>query len=195
LNHINNSVRISYFVDEKECDKAISVFRAFFTNNKMLETENFSFPHKDIIAEKYGGLSYEQRFRNFLANYTQIGLELLHGNSLHSRRLFTVYRFQVRQASVPFEEYFEPTFNKYSSFYSSMSDKEKLQFFADLKEWPNYQHTEWAHMMVNMIVGCDWSYPPFYAPLTITKINEILKRDNVGFQIPLTWKPTSFGPE
>lgn len=193
MNHINyNSVRISYFVAEKESDKAISIFRAFFANNKIGElTENFSPPHIDIIAGGYGGLGYEQRFRNFLANYTQIGLELLQGNLLHSRRLFTVYRFQVRQASVPFEEYFEPTFNKYSSFYSSMSDKEKLQFFADLKEWPHqFYGEEWAHMMVNMVVGIDFKWSPFDKPLGIVEINKILK--NIDFEIPLTWNPKSF---
>lgn len=127
-----------------------------------------------------------------MANYTQIGLELLQGNLLHSRRLFTVYRFQVRQAFVPFEEYFEPTFNKYSPTYLSFSDKEKFQFLSDLKEWPGYQYSEWTHMMVNMIVGCDWIVSQFNNPLSIAQINEYLKRDNMGFEIPPAWKPQSF---
>lgn len=194
MNHINyNSVRISYFVDEKESDRATSIFRAFFTNNKIGElTENFSPPHIDIIAGGYGGLNYEQRFRNFLANYNQIGLELLQGNLLHSRRLFAVYRFQVRQAPLSFEEFFEPTFNKYSPTYLSFSDKERLQFLAALKEWPSprYQYSEWTHMMVNMIEGRDWPFSQY--SLSMAQINEILKKDNMGFEIPLSWNPQSF---
>lgn len=194
LNKIGKSLRISYFVNKNDSDNAISTFRTFFTKNKIMETANSSAPHEDIIAAGYGGLSYEQRFRNFLANYTQIGLELLEGNSMHSRRLFTVYRFKVRQASVPFEDYFEPTFVKYSSSYFSFSDEEKHQFLTDLKEWPNPPQFDWAHMMVNMIVGYDWLYFPFMhpLPLPITKINEILIRENIGFQIPPTWNSKSF---
>jgi len=187
-----DSVRISYFVNEKESEKSISIFQDFFTKNGIVQIKDFDSPHEAIIAEMYGGSSYEQRFRNFLTNYTQIGLELLQGNLLHSRRLFAVYRFQVRQASWSFEDYFEPTFNKYSQFYVSFSNNDKRQFFADLKQWPSYQYSEWTHMMVNMIVGCDWSFSPFNNPLSIAKINEILLRKNIGFNIPPTWNPQSF---
>lgn len=144
-----------------------------------------------MFAEKYGGQGYEQRFRNFLTNYTQIGLELLQGNPQHSRRLFTVYRFQVRQASIRFEDFFEPTFNKYSPTYVSFSTREKSQFFDDLK-MSEPSPTEWAHMMVNMIVGCDFPYSPHSDPLPIGEINRWLTLGKIEFQIPNTWTPQSF---
>jgi hypothetical protein len=185
---IDGDTRISYFVDSRRAEKSIKLFQEFFVKNEIEEIKNHSFPHEDIIAQDYGGSFYEQRFRNFLNNYTQIGLELLQGNILHSRRLFTIYRYHVRQASISFESFFEPTFMKYSQFYASFSNEEKKQFFEDLKMRP--QPTEWAHMMVNMIVGCDF-YPPPY-PLPFEKINGILAKINLGFQIPPTWSPKSF---
>lgn len=185
-----NSVRISYFVDGKEIEKSNTLFHEFFARNGIQEIYDHSIPQKAIVAREYGGLGYEQRFRNFLRNYTQIGLELLQGNLLHSRRLFTVYRFQVRQASVPFEGFFEPSFRKYSPSYVSFSIREKSQFLNDLKEWTP-PHTEWAHMMVNMIVGADW-VPFLLERFPIQEINRILIQNNMGFQIPETWNPQSF---
>ena len=136
LNHISGSsdyVRISYFVSKKECETSISIFQDYFIQNSIMQIKDYDPPHEITIAEKYGGSSYEQRFRNFLAVYTQIGLELLQGNLLHSRRLFTAYRFQIRQTQGSFEDHFEPTFNKYSPFYKSLSNNDKRQFFIDLR--------------------------------------------------------------
>jgi hypothetical protein len=45
-------------------------------------------------------------------------------------------------------------------------------------------------MMVNMIVGCDFYPPPYHLPFG--KINGILAKNNLGFQIPPTWSPKSF---
>jgi hypothetical protein len=189
LNNID-SVRVSYFVDEKEIEKSMILFQEFFAKNRIQEIRKRETPHTAIVAKNYGGLGYEQRFRNFLRNYTQIGLELLQGNLLHSRRLFTVYRFQVKQKSVPFEEFFEPTFRKYSPSYVSFSDRGKSQFFNDLKT-STPSTTEWAHMMINMIVGCDWNLLPS-SPIPIQEINDVLIRDNLGFRIPDAWNPQSF---
>jgi hypothetical protein len=191
LNIVGNydSVRISYFVDPHDSRELTRVFQEYFSKNGIEEIEVHSAPHEDVVAEKYGGQAHEQQFRNFLGNYTQIGLELLDGNLLHCRRLFTVYRFQVRQASIPLKGFFEPTFMKYSPSYISFSSGESKQFFEDLEYCPPHQ-TEWAHMMVNMIVGCDWA--PIYYPLSIEGINKILIRDSIGFQIPERWNPQSF---
>ena len=46
-------------------------------------------------------------------------------------------------------------------------------------------------MMVNMIVGCDWSYP-FGNALSIAQINGILLGNKMGYKIPLNWNPQSF---
>lgn len=135
----------------------------------------------------------EERFRNFLVLETQIGLELIIGNLLQGRILFATYRWQVRKASLPFREHFEPTFKKYSPTYCSLSDDEKDQFFADLEEWPNPPQVDWAHLMVNFVLGCDWRVfsNPYYLtprrPLSIPEINRLIR--DLGFQIPLDWKP------
>jgi hypothetical protein len=52
--------------------------------------------------------------------------------------------------------------------------------------------TEWAHMMVNMIVGCDFRYSPHSNPLSIGEINRVLTLNKIGLQIPSTWTPQSF---
>jgi hypothetical protein len=186
-----DSVRISYFVDAVDIERSTVLFQEFFAKNGLLEIDEHSSPHRNIIAGGYGGIEYEQRFRNFLRDYTQIGLELLQENLLHSRRLFTVYRFQVRQGSMRFEGFFEPTFNKYSPTYVSFSSEKKSEFFGDL-EISKPPHTGWAHMMVNMIVGCDFPYSPHNPPLTIAEINRWLTQAGIGFQIPANWNPQSF---
>ena len=192
-----DSVRISYFVNEKKASRSVSIFRDFFANNGLTEIETFSAPRKAIIAQSYGGMDYEERFRDFLARETQIGLEIMKGNLLHSRRLFATYRWQVRKASLSFEEHFEPTFEKYSQTYNSYSPEEKSQFFADLKEWPNPPQFDWGHFIVNLVLGGDWfvsqlDYLTPGRPMPINKINRILLRSGMGFQIPEKWKPTSF---
>jgi hypothetical protein len=188
----SDSVRISYFVDKVNSERAVSVFKDFFSRKGILEIQNSSAPHEDVVAGSYGGAGYEERFRTFLVNETQIGLDLLEGDLLHARMLFAMYRWQVRQSSLHFEKHFEPAFKKYSPIYNSWSVEEKHQFFADLEEWPNPPQVDWAHMMVNFVLGCDW-FPVecwmYSKPLTIPQVNAILGRDDMGFRIPLDWKP------
>jgi hypothetical protein len=186
-----DSVRISYFIDSVKSKKVTPFLTDFFKRNGIVEIQKPSAPHEDLVAGSYGGVDYERRFRSFLANETQIGLELLKGDLLHARRLFATYRWQVRQGSLSFERHFEPAFKKYSQTYNSWSNEEKHQFFTDLKAWPNPPQVDWAHLMVNLVLGCDW--PPAYwmnsESLTIPEVNAILGRDNLGFQIPQDWRP------
>lgn len=188
-----DSVRISYFVDKANSEKAISIFEQFFRTNRILEIKDFVHPKEVILAKHYGGEGFEEQFRNFLVLETQIGLELMKEDLLHARILFATYRWQVRKASLPFKEHFEPTFKKYSPTYNSLSDSEKDQFFTDLEEWPNPPQVDWAHMMVNFVLGGDWrvfSHSDYLTPgnpLSIPEINSFVK--NFGFQIPLDWKP------
>jgi len=188
-----DSVRISYFVNQANSEKAVSIFRQFFRNEGMVEINDAAHPRKTILAKNYGGADFEERFRNFLNLETQIGLELIEGDLLHARILFATYRWQVRKASLPIREHFEPTFKRYSPTYNSLSSEEKRQFFADLEEWPNPPQVDWAHMMVNFVLGCDWmvfSDPNYLTPgqpLSIPQINRFV--ENMGFQIPLDWKP------
>lgn len=191
-----DSVRISYFVDKTNSEKAISIFKKFFENNEIIEILDSKYPIEKPVAKNYGGEEFADRMRNFLVLYTQIGLELIKENLLHARRLFVTYRWQVRKASLPFKEHFEPTFKKYSLTYNSLSHDEKDQFFADLEAWPNPPQVDWAHMMVNFVLGCDWNWvfrDPNYLtpgePLSISEINRILAQSDLDFQIPLDWKP------
>jgi len=182
-----DSVRISYFMDKVNDQDSVSIIEDFLSQHKLLEISPRSSPHQDIIAGSYGGQSYEERFRTFLVNETQIGLELIERDLLHARRLFVTYRFQVREACLSFRMHFESAFGKYSPTYNSWAEEEKHQFFVDLEEWPNPPQVDWAHLMVNFVLGCDFAMP--LRPLTIAEINGILSANNMGFQIPLDWKP------
>lgn len=189
-----DSVRISYFVDKLNCEKVVVIFKQFFRDNGLLEIKSNEYPHEIILAKNYGGEKYEERYRNYLVLETQIGLDLIKTDLLHARILFATYRWQVRKASLPFKEHFEPIFKKYSPTYNSLSDEEKDKLFTDLAFWPNPPQVDWAHMMVNFVLGFDWNWvfsDPNYLtpgkPLSIREINKIVK--NLGFQIPLDWKP------
>lgn len=186
LSRIGESVRISYFVDEKDKQKATSIFQSFFREKGISDFEAKP-PTKIVVARKYGGEELEERFRYFLALETQIGLELMKADLLHTRSLFATYIYQVYKGRLPVQEHFEPTFLRNSQTYVSLLSEEKKQFFKDLEKKPG-----WMHMMVNFVFGYDlrrhvypdgMSYP-------IPRINEILERNNFGFQIPLGWKPT-----
>lgn len=191
-----DSVRISYFVNKTASADSLRILKHFFTDNGILEIQSYSAPHEDIIARNYGGIEYEKRFRDFLARETMVGLDLIQENLLNARSLFATYRWQVRKASQSPRRHFEPTFKKHSPTYNAWSDIEKDQFFVDLWEWPNPPQVDWAHMMVNFVLGCDWnnvfSNPCYLTPgnpLSIPEINEVLINSGLDFQIPLDWKP------
>jgi hypothetical protein len=184
LNHINESVRISYFVCEESKQKAISIFQNFFEENEISEIKSQP-PIKKIVAEQYGGEELEERFRYFLALETQIGLDIIEADLLHARSLFVTYCLQFRIALLPVRKHFEPTFTKYSQVYASLTNTEKEQFLGDLE-----QRLSWTHMMVNFILGTDFKISRASNPLSIPVINKILERNNLGFQILLGWKST-----
>ena len=113
LNHIKESVRISYFVDKANSEKATSTFRDFFRENRIQEIGSEP-PRKAVVAEKYGGEELEERFRNFLSLKTQIGLDLIEADLLQARILFATYSLQVRKASLSVRKHFQPIFMKHS---------------------------------------------------------------------------------
>ncbi len=189
-----DAVRITYFVNENNNERAVSVFKDYFKKTHLVEIKEHSFPNETVIARQYGGRKYEKDFRTYLNFYSQIGLELLQADPLQSKILFATYRWQVRKASYPFREHFEPTFMRLSQTYFSCSEEEKQYFFSLLEKWPNPPQVDWAHMMVNMILGCDWIWvfrDPNYLtpgmPLSIPEINKHVRR--LGFEIPLDWRP------
>lgn len=182
LNHIDQSVRISYFVSEAKSEKAISIFRDFFKENQISKT-NFQPPKRFSVAAGYGGEELEESFRYFLALETRIGLELIKADLLQARILFATYCLRVRKGQLPVREHFESIFTKNSPMYASLPMEEREQFLGDL------ERLSWAHMMVNFVLGCDFSVSPDGLALSIPEINEILRANNMGFQVPLGWKP------
>ncbi len=191
-----DSVRVSYFVDSANSDKAVSKFKKFIQENELIEIKSKESPRRTILASEYGGEEYEERFRNFLILETQIGLDLIKNNLLNARILFATYRWRARKASLSFKQHFESTFERDSPTYNALTDDEIEQFFKDLEEWPNPPQVDWAHFMVNFVLGCDWnnvfSDPNYLSPgnpKSIPEINEIIQNSGLGFQIPFDWKP------
>ena len=189
-----DAVRISYFVDALDIETSIGVFQEFFKNNGLLETQTNAHPRNIVLASSYGGKHLEARFRIFLVLETKIGLELISRDLLHARMLFATYRWQVRKAGLSVRAHFEPAFKRHSPTYNGLSDSEKDQFFLDLQEWPNPPQVDWAHMTVNLVLGCDWNNvfgDPNYItpgkPLSIPEINAIV--NGLGFQMSLDWTP------
>lgn len=191
-----DSVRISYFVHHTNKHKTAPKFQQFIQENGLIEVQQHEPPKGIMLAAKYGGKRFEEQFRNFLVLETQVGLDLIRKDLLNARILFATYRWRVRKASLPIREHFEPTFKRNSAVYNSLSDREKTQLFEDLEEWPNPHEVDWAHMMVNFVLGCDWtsvfgdpSYLSRGNPYPILAINRIIEDTGLGFQIPLDWKP------
>jgi len=182
LNHIDESVRISYFVSRAKSSRAISKIRDFFRRNGISEIGS-QLPRPAIVAANYGGEELEERFRYFLALETQVRRELINTNLMHARALFATYCFQVRKASLPARQHFEPTFVRASQTYVSLPIDEKKLFLNDLQT-----RLSWTHMMVNLVLGCDFQVPIEGRPLSIPEINHILRSNDLGFQIPADWE-------
>jgi hypothetical protein len=181
-----DAVRISYFTPDKE--NVINLIEQFVEKNNL---EIIKWSHADRpgkISEAYGG--EEMRFRRFLSTYTQIGLEIMEADLLNARCLLATFRWQVMRAKMPFELHFKRTFEQQSPSYNSLSPEENEQFWKDMAHWPNPPQYGWAHFLINMVLGCDWSWESILslqAALTYTQINEGIR--DQGFQIPEDWVP------
>ncbi len=95
---------------------------------------------------------------------------------------------------MPYKPHFLRTFESQSPFYCSLSEMEKDQFWKDLSHWPNLLQVDWAHFLVNMVLGCDWVGPEHWQylsskkpPLSIAEINDGVKEQ--GFHVPDNWRP------
>ena len=181
-------VRISYFspVDADPRD----LVRGLLTDLGLSFHTSPEAPEQIDVAAAYGG--DELRFRQYLATYSRIGLDIMSANLLHAQSLFATFRWQVFMAKRDYREHFAPTFETSSPFYRDMPDKDRQQLWRDLEYWPNPPQVDWAHMFVNMVLACDWNhvfgwtYPQ--EPRTIPQINEALGVDHV-FQVPPEWTP------
>ena len=85
------------------------------------------------------------------------------------------------------------TFERDSPIYRGLPAAEQEQFWADPAHWPNPPQVDWAHMMVNMMLGCDWlgDWRTFFlqpqAPLSLAEINARVAEQ--GFTIADSWSP------
>lgn len=185
INERYNSARLTYFTNP-EVD-LLSVVKSFIINSDFEYAKPPEQPIFKRVSDDYGG--DELRFRRFLSIYSLIGLDLVTSDLLHARCLFATFRFQIMFSRSPYLDHFESSFQKLSTFYRSMSDEEKQQFWNDMSHWPQNKG-DWAHMFVNMILGKDWNpYACLSNNLSIPDINFILLRDGMDFQIPYNWKP------
>ncbi len=184
-----DSVRLSYFIEPG--NHVTKVVDDFISKNGF-EHAVAPEPVKPVrISQQYGG--EELRFRRFLSTYALIGLDIMTTGLLYALRLFTTFRFQVMLPGLPYRPHFEGTFSKQSAYYQSLSDNEKEQFWKDMSHWPNPPQVDWAHMFVNMVLGCDWPPSGFLqrrSALSIIEINEILQDCKMDFQIPANWNPS-----
>jgi hypothetical protein len=187
------AMRFSYFT--KTPQRARDMLYGFCRENGLIESAlpEPAQPHE--VSGAYGG--QEQRFRIFLYLYTLIGLDIMESDLLNARCLMATYRWQVMIYRNPARPHFEKTFQKQSSAYNMLATAQKNQFWKDLQYWPNPPQVDWAHMMVNMVLPGDWnkrkgdwtSFLNPHEPLKIEDINP--KLTELGFQIPLSWRPRS----
>jgi hypothetical protein len=201
LNHIDDTlgdsrewvVRVSYFVADPDFSSMTSMVTKFFSRNSVGVAKEKPL-REEIVAACYGGIAYEEPFRDFLNLETQISLELMEADLLHARCLLATYRWQIRKAELSVERHFQSTLERCSQTYRSMSEEGRAKFLMDLQAWPNPKNYDWAHFMVEMILGADWpcvytdpKYVTSGKPLSIPEINRKVKQ--MGFQIPLDWTP------
>jgi hypothetical protein len=183
-----DAVRLTYFTPAPE--RLREVVEEFAAAKGLAQSQPLEPPVAATVAGGYGG--EELRFRRFLTNYTLIGLDMLRADALHARRLFATFRWQVMAARQPYRPHFAATFERDSAFFRGLGTEEREQFWADLAHWPNPPQVDWAHMMVNMILGCDWlgEWKSYFcqpqAPLSIEEINARVRQQ--GFEIPQDWK-------
>lgn len=180
-----DAVRLSYFTSSPDQPK--EVVDDFVAKHGLKNIKNPTLLAHTRNSEGYGG--EELRFRRFLSTYGLIGLDIMKRDLFHSRCLLAIFRWQIFRERKDCRDHFMPTFQKLSSTFNSLDENDKEQLWEDLNHWPNPPQVDWAHFLVNMVLGCDWNWvfglPYPQSPLSISEINEIV--NETGFQIPEEW--------
>ena len=188
------SARLSYFVNPTMTDSESAVID-FLRRNRIKLDSIGSSPSSIVITKGYNWpQEKEQKLRNFLVDYTMIGLEMMKNNLHHSRCLMASYRFQIRWASLDISSHFKKSLEILSSTYKSWNNKKKELFLSALAEWPLRRQVDWAHFMVYLIlpyddnsVFLDPNYSKYKNHLSFSEINHKVKR--FGLQIEHDWSP------
>jgi hypothetical protein len=183
-----DAVRLSYFVPADSVAAVVSAVDSFTKASGLVHVQDPERAHDKKISAPYG--NEELRFRRFLTVSAAIGLEIMEANLTHARCLLATFRWQVMRARRPYEPHFRRTFESDSAVFRSLSPHDQEQLWRDLEHWPNPPEVDWAHLLVNQVLGCDWSIEEFLvqkAPLTTDEISAKVAAQ--GFQIPPAWAP------
>lgn len=105
------------------------------------------------LSTKYGCPDLELRFRKYLTDSTQIGLDLIEFDLVTARRLMLWLRYRVIAGSLDVKERIEPSFLVMSEFYNSMSKERREEYLEDLLRKPKPEETDWAHFIYNFVSG------------------------------------------
>jgi len=189
-NKSQNGVRVSYFTTTPiEPEEVIEKFKKKHQTLKQIAA--YEIPKPTQFYKLYGG--EELPFRRFLTICTQIGLDIMQADFLHARCLLLTFRWQTFRARKSCKSHFLRTFKTQSPFYNSLTKEERKQFWRSLAYWPDIRQVDWAHFLVNMVLGGDWVTPEFWVqfakpqrPLSIELLNKGLK--GMNFQIPDDFK-------
>ncbi|MDX1434731.1 MAG: GNAT family N-acetyltransferase, partial [Gammaproteobacteria bacterium] len=134
----------------------------------------------------------EQRFRRFLAGFAPVALDLVLADRVHARRLVATMRWQVTRPRGSLRAHLEPACLAGSARYRCLAPAARTRFWRDLAHWPNPPQVDWAHMLVNMVLGFDWPPAEFLTPapaLDVEAINARLAACPGTLAIPADWRP------
>ncbi len=143
------TVRIAYMVASMTT-RPVDSYQAY-ADQKGLVTVGFDElePREGLFTNYYGG--DELLFRRYLATYSWIGMDLLENDFENSTRLFSELRKQPRAS---YRNFLEQTFLTKSPYFAGMPKADQEEFWQSFVSWPK-SNTDWAHMMVNMMIGRD----------------------------------------
>jgi len=189
----NRHLRVSFFAPDKSADHLVQLIRVSLSSRGVLEVKPAKMPRNIRVVDEYGPPEIELRFRRYLVDYTQIGLDLIRSDLVYARRLMAWLRFKVIAGSLDVRNQIEPSMLGRSQYYQSMSPVERSKFLLDLVTKPNPTAYDWAHFMVNCVLGLNdpTGTRRKYSgnPWPTWAINQELQLQDSSFYLPDDWKP------
>jgi hypothetical protein len=189
----NHYLRLSFFVPAESADALVDLIRAGLSSRGVLEVRPAKTPQDISVVREYGPPALESRFRRYLVNYTQIGLDLIRSDLVYARRLMAWLRFKVIAGSMDARVQIEPSMLGRSQYYRSMSPAERSEFLQDLVRKPKPSQFDWAHFIVNFVLGLNEPQGTRGRydgnPWPTCAINQVLQLQDPSFCLPDNWKP------